>query len=1088
MLLILVLVLQLVPVENMFREVQASGGMTTYTMKPVAAGFQDNSGYYPNGDGGLHYAGYEVDPALGKSVGALRFDLNGVTGKVIEAKLRLYVQEIQAHGGPVYVDLKVASDDQWITDLPQKYAPHAWTTIYREGNFPASVIYNQPVEFVNSAAIVPYVQNEINDNKVISFVLDGNSSITPGYPYNGNSFMAYSMAELIIITEPIVNKAPIAGDANIILFEDRVAGGMLSGTDPDGNPLTYSIVTPPNKGTVTITNAFTGTYTYTPYPNASGNDSFTFKGNDGSLDSVPATVSVTINQVNDAPVAIPGTLSVVGGAPTNGTVTGSDIEGDILTFSLITAPSKGTVVLNANGAYTYTPILNATGTDSFMFKVNDGVLVSAPATVRITLTPTANTVPLAAASTISTVKNTAVGGTLLGTDADGDTLAYSIVQQPSKGKISSLDTATGTYTYTPNNNVTGSDTFTFQVNDGTSNSAPAAISVVIAPINDAPVSADSTLSVTEDTYEDGRLTAVDVDGDALRYSIVTSPAKGTITIIDPATGAYKFTPNQNVTGTDSFTFKVNDGVVDSNTATVSVTIAEVNDAPIVSEVMITGIAQVGKVLTGTYTYADVEGDREGASKYRWYAVDADGNHKVVIPNATGTTVTLTSAQQGKYITFEVVPTASLGMLEGTAVESAATSMVAATPSVPNVYIPVTNSASVIDKNGDIIYPENIDTTKPSITLEVAPKNGGTYVTIPAGILKRFEQKNNRFLIEIKAPYGSYHVPANLASLIPNLQDLLKINNLKEEDVSFKIVINEISLDKAIQAALYEKIPNSTILGLPVDFSMQIINHHTGKIVGNADQLSQSTTRLIPMPKDMSSLPAHWGVFRYTEATKKFEFVPAKQLQIDGVWYAMINSYSNRVHVAVENAISYSDMKQHWAKSYVQTAAAKGLVDGVGSSKYNPEKAVTRAEFTAMVVRALGRGVAIESSKVLYNDVKPDAWYFNTVTIAQEYGLLKFAKGDSFMPNKPITREEMASMLSAVISVEKLPMTMEYVSLEGFKDIGNVNAAYLEDVRTMVKLKIMSGQDKATILPKGETTRAQAAVVLVKTLQALGSID
>ncbi|TVX93463.1 Ig-like domain-containing protein [Paenibacillus agilis] len=1170
MVLVFLLVFQLVPVGSVTREVQAAGGSVTYTLRPVAAGFKDISGYYPDGFGGTHYIGYNGSQGLGKSVGALRFDLSSVSGKVIDVRLRLKVDNILTSGWPVHVDLKVASDDRWFRDLPQT---HTWTPIYRESNFynPGPHVF----EFLNSAALIPHVQKEVAGDGIISIVLDNDLRVNPP---NFDSEIQYSGAELLIVSEPLVNHAPVANNGSHTLHEDTMANGVLSATDPDGDPLTYSVITQPSQGAVTISNASTGQFIYTPYANVSGSDSFTFKVNDGSLDSAPATVNITINPVNDAPVAINGTLSAISGSPVNGTVTGSDVEGDSLRFILITGASKGTIVLNAQGTFTYTPNSNATGTDSFTFRANDGMLNSAIGTVMITLNPPANTIPVAVASTISTTKNTAVTGTLLGTDADGDNLTYSIVQPPGKG-TTTLNTRTGSYTYIPNNNATGSDTiifkvndgtvdslpaivtvtivavnsapvadddtlsvtedtpkagkvtatdidgdsliysvldnpkkgtvtfdasgaftytphtnatgtdsFMFKANDGTVDSNPATIAVAIVPVNDTPVSVNSTLSVTEDTYAEGILSAADVDVDVLQYSIVTQPAKGTVTIIDSATGAYKYVPNANVTGIDSFTFKANDGAVDSNTASVAVTITEVNDAPIVNHVTVTGTAQVGKTLAGNYSYADVENDREGTSIFRWYAADAGGVNKVVIPNATETTFTLTSAQKGKYITFEVTPVAAFGSEKGTAVESSATSIVAAAPSIPSGFIPVTAPGSVIDKNGETLYPENIDTTKSSITLEVAPKDGGAYVTIPTSILKRLEQKNNRFMIEIKAPYGSYRVPVNAASLIPNLQELLKANKLKEEDVSFKFILKDKSIDKAVQAALYAELPDSKVLGILVDFSMHVVNNHTGKMVGSVDQFSQSLTRLIPVPKDIASLPAQWGVFRYEESTKKFEFVPAKKVQIDGVWHASIHSYSNSVYAVVENAVSFADMHKHWANSFVQIAASKGLIDGIGNGQYAPEKAVTRAEFAAMVVRALGRGATMEDRTGPYNDVRSDAWYFNAVALAKEYGLLGFAEGKSFKPNQPITREEMASMLSAVISLEKLPMTTEYVNLDGFKDIGSVDAAFLEDVRMMVKLNIMSGKDKHTFSPKSETTRAQAAVVLVKTLRALGSLE
>ncbi len=393
----------------------------------------------------------------------------------------------------------------------------------------------------------------------------------------------------------------------------------------------------------------------------------------------------------------------------------------------------------------------------------------------------------------------------------------------------------------------------------------------------------------------------------------------------------------------------------------------------------------------------------------------------------------------------------------------------------------------IDQNGIMINSDTIDTRKPSVALEVTPKDGVAYVSLPASLLTEFEKKNATFFTEIKTPYGSYKIPVNLASLIPNLQDLLTKNELKAEDISFKINLTDKSGDKDIQAAVASGLPKGQVLGAIVDFNILIINTKSGQVIGTADKFSSALTRIIPMPKNMTDMPEQWGVFRYNETTKKFEFVSAKKVLIDGAWYVTINSYSNSVYVVAQNPMSFTDTFKHWSKAFVELAAAKGLVEGVGDGKYNPDKAVTRAEFTAMIVRTLGRGGSVGNTAP-YVDVKQGAWYFDEVAKAKELGLLGFTNGTSFKPDQPLSREEMASMLAAVINLEKSSIAKDSVNLNGYKDIGSVDAAYLEDVRTMLTLQIMNGTSANTFDPKGDTTRAQAAVVFIRMLQTLGSID
>lgn len=402
-------------------------------------------------------------------------------------------------------------------------------------------------------------------------------------------------------------------------------------------------------------------------------------------------------------------------------------------------------------------------------------------------------------------------------------------------------------------------------------------------------------------------------------------------------------------------------------------------------------------------------------------------------------------------------------------------------SVPTVVQPVS------DSNAQPFNPDGIDTTKPSFTLEVAPKNSVAGVSIPADLLTRLESKNPAFIIEIKTPYGSYNIPVNLASLIPGLKDWLATNNLTTKDISFKMTVADKSGNKDIQAAFANGLPNGKVMGVVVDFSIEIVNTRTGQTLGTADKFSKALARLIPMPKDTTSITERWGAFRYNESTKKFEFVPARKIQIDGGWYALVNPNSNSVYVVAQNAVSFADVQKHWSQSYVELAAAKGLIDGVGGGQYEPDQTVTRAEFTAMLVRALGRGTSSGSAES-FSDVQQGAWYHDAIAKAKELGLLDFVKGDGFLPNQSLTREEMASMLAAATKLEGMPNTNKLVSLKGYKDLENVDSAYLEDIGLMVTHQIMIGTSADTFSPDGETTRAQAAAVFIRMLKTLEMID
>ncbi|NGZ06021.1 MAG: SUMF1/EgtB/PvdO family nonheme iron enzyme [Magnetococcales bacterium] len=184
-----------------------------------------------------------------------------------------------------------------------------------------------------------------------------------------------------------------------------------------------------------------------------------------------------------------------------------------------------------------------------------------------------NRAPVAANDSLSVTPDQAITDTLTATDADRNPLTYRIVGSPAKGQVN-LNASTGAFTYTPNSGATGTDTFTFRVNDGRVDSNLATVTVTFLRDNHDPIATSGVLTVSQNTATTGTLSASDSDQDSLTYAIVSNGTKGTVSLTNATTGEYRYTPNNGATGTDTFTFKANDGTDDSNIATVTVTIRE----------------------------------------------------------------------------------------------------------------------------------------------------------------------------------------------------------------------------------------------------------------------------------------------------------------------------------------------------------------------------------------------------------------------------------------------------------------------------------------------------------------------------------
>src|SRR5207247_2548157 len=205
--------------------------------------------------------------------------------------------------------------------------------------------------------------------------------------------------------------------------------------------------------------------------------------------------------------------------------------------------------------------------DTFTYTASDGSLRSDVAPVSIAINAV-NDAPDGATDSYTTTEDTALtiaAPGVLGndTDVDSPTITAVLVAGPTHGTLTL--TADGGFTYTPAANYNGPDSFTYKANDGSLDSNVATVMITITAGNDAPVAADQAVTTDEDTAKAITLGATDTEGSALTYTIVVGPVHGTLSGTAPA---LTYTPAANYNGADSFTFKANDGSLDSNVATV----------------------------------------------------------------------------------------------------------------------------------------------------------------------------------------------------------------------------------------------------------------------------------------------------------------------------------------------------------------------------------------------------------------------------------------------------------------------------------------------------------------------------------------
>ena len=399
----------------------------------------------------------------------------------------------------------------------------------------------------------------------------GSCSYTPAANFNGSDLFSYSVSDghgnadtaTVRVTVSAVNDVPACSSRFFATAEDTLLTASVSCSDADGDSLTYAKVAGPSHGSATLEPD--GDFTYAPAAGYSGPDAFTFRASDGSAQSNVATASITVTGVNDAPVASDDAATTNEDTQVAVTLAATDPDGDALTYSIAAGPSHGTLA-GAGNSRTYTPAANYHGPDSFDFVVSDGNGGSDVATVTITVR-SVNDPPDVVDRSINVDEDGSIAVALGGADPDGDSLT---ITHASPGHGAYDGTA-----YTPASGYAGPDSFTYTASDGNGGTDTATVTITVRPGNDAPDVIDRAAATDEDVPLAITLTGTDPDGDALTIS-TTGPSHGTY-----AAGVY--TPAANYHGPDSFSYTADDGNGGTDTATVSITVRSVNDAPLAGD-------------------------------------------------------------------------------------------------------------------------------------------------------------------------------------------------------------------------------------------------------------------------------------------------------------------------------------------------------------------------------------------------------------------------------------------------------------------------------------------------------------------------
>ncbi|MCU0431334.1 MAG: Ig-like domain-containing protein, partial [Cytophagaceae bacterium] len=422
---------------------------------------------------------------------------------------------------------------------------------------------------------------------------NGTYTYTPNANYNGPDTVVVSICDAgiplpaicindtIFITVTPINDPPVVTDTSITITEDTsVVTICRTILDPDLNSSFTSVsLCSPVNGTLGTT-SISGNQIcvqYTPSLHDNGRDTICFRVCDNGVPTLCDTfrVAISITAKNDPPVVDPEFLTTPENVPISGDLTDAgDFDPDTTALVVNTVPlkgpSNGSIVINANGSFTYTPATNFNGRDTVVVEICDSgnplpvICVHDTIYVRVN---SVNTTPIVANEVISTTEDTPISSTAItAADTDPDGTAMTATTVPVRGPSHGVFTisSNGNFTYTPATNYNGRDTVVVELCDA-GIPLPAicvndTIFITVTPVNDPPVAVHEFFTIAKDITITGTIfnQDYDPDGDSILLSpaLVKTPAHGSYTI-SPA-GAFSYTPSFGYVGNDTLIFELCD--------------------------------------------------------------------------------------------------------------------------------------------------------------------------------------------------------------------------------------------------------------------------------------------------------------------------------------------------------------------------------------------------------------------------------------------------------------------------------------------------------------------------------------------------
>lgn len=381
-----------------------------------------------------------------------------------------------------------------------------------------------------------------------------------------------------------------------------------------------------------------------------------------------------------------------------------------------------------------------------------------------------------------------------------------------------------------------------------------------------------------------------------------------------------------------------------------------------------------------------------------------------------------------------------------------------TPESDSGSVPVATVSPTAPANVQVISEDSLKNGKDG-KVQIDVPAGKTAVSLPLQAAKALGSND----LVIKVGDLLITIPNKQLSVIPALSEgagtdgariLLELNPLAQ------------SAAKALVDALNKEGTKVTSLSDVFDLSLGLQKKDGTRIV--AKKLDESITLSFSI-KNYSNKDL-LGIF-YLGDNGKLEYVGG---QINGDMISAQVTHLGK-YAVLEITKAFKDVPAtYWAFNAIQSLAAKQIVSGVTTTEFDPKSNVSRAEFTALLVRALGLSA---EGQIQFADIKSDAWYLSYVTTASKLGIVSGRSNNTFAPNAPITREEMAVMVIRALEAKSGKKPDASVGVIDFADASSISAWAVNYVKAAANQGLLQGRQNKQFAPKGMMTRAESAQVI-----------